>query len=63
MWNDDQLVFSADVRTTQANFARFSKKDAAAYPAFDAYLQESLKMVRPLLFQTPVDPTAATGPI
>ena len=57
LWNDDQLIFSADVRTTQANFARFSKKDAEAYPAFDAYLQESLKVVRPLLFQTPVDPT------
>ena len=48
-----------DVETTQANFARFSKKDAEAYPAFDAYLQESLKVVRPLLFQTPVDPTSA----
>ena len=59
LWNDDQLVFSSDVKTTQANFARFSKKDAEAYPAFDAYLQESLKVVRPLLFQTPVDPTRA----
>ena len=59
LWNDDHLIFSADVKTTQANFARFSRKDAEAYPAFDAYLQGSLKIVRPLLFQTPVDPTRA----
>ena len=59
LYNDDHLVFSSDMKTTQENFARFSKKDAEAYPAFDAYLQESLKVVRPLLFQTPVDPTRA----
>jgi phytoene dehydrogenase-like protein len=59
LWNADQLVFSADTKTTRANFARFSEKDAEIYPAFDAYLQESLKVVRPLLFQTPVDPTRA----
>ena len=59
LWDNDHLVFSADIKTTQANFARFSQKDAEIYPAFDAYLQESLKIVRPLLFQTPVDPTKA----
>ena len=57
LWNDDHLIFSDDVAKTQASFARFSRKDAEAYPAFDAYLQGSLKIVRQLLFQTPVDPT------
>jgi phytoene dehydrogenase-like protein len=51
------IIFSDDVRKTQEQFARFSKKDAEAYPAFDAYLQESLTIVRKLLFETPVDPT------
>ena len=59
LYDGDHLVFSSDLKTTQANFARFSRKDAEAYPTFDAYLQESLKIVRPLLFQTPVDPTKA----
>ena len=41
LWNDDHLIFADDVAKTQASFARFSKKDAEAYPAFDAYLQDS----------------------
>lgn len=57
LYGEDWIVFSDDMRKTQENFARFSKKDAEAYPAFDAYLQESLKVVRKLLFETPVDPT------
>ena len=52
----DHIVFADDVKKTQANFARFSKKDAEIYPEFDAYLQESLKVVRRMLFETPVDP-------
>jgi phytoene dehydrogenase-like protein len=59
LYGDDYLVFSDDMKKTQANFARFSAKDAEAYPAFDAYLQESLQVVRKLLFATPVDPTRA----
>ncbi|MFO1049584.1 MAG: NAD(P)/FAD-dependent oxidoreductase [Geminicoccaceae bacterium] len=59
LYDGEHIVFSSDVKSTQENFARFSRKDAAAFPAFDAYLQESLKIVRPLLFQTPVDPTKA----
>ncbi|MFO1036493.1 MAG: NAD(P)/FAD-dependent oxidoreductase [Geminicoccaceae bacterium] len=51
------IIFSDDMAKTQANFARFSQKDAAIYPEFDAYLQESLKVVRKMLFDTPVDPT------
>ena len=56
----EDLRFSDDKAKTQAEFARFSAKDAAVYPEFDAYLQESLKHVRKLLFETPVDPTKAS---
>lgn len=54
---DNYIVFSDDMKKTQENFARFSRKDAEIYPEFDAYLQGSLKVVRKLLFETPVDPT------
>jgi phytoene dehydrogenase-like protein len=50
------IVFSDDVARTQREFARFSKHDAAAYPAFDRYLKESAAIMRRLLFETPVDP-------
>jgi phytoene dehydrogenase-like protein len=60
LYGDDSIIFSDDQAKTQAEFARFSAKDAAAYPEFDAYLQESLKHVRKLLFETPVDPTKAS---
>ncbi|WP_075217591.1 phytoene desaturase family protein [Mongoliimonas terrestris] len=54
--DDDYIVFSDDMKKTQASFAKFSAKDAAAYPAFDAYLQEATRIVRQVLFDTPVDP-------
>ena len=53
----DYIIFHDDVKKTQEEFARFSKKDAEAYPAFDAYLKDCLKVVRPLLPETPVDPS------
>ena len=53
---DDYIVFSDDVRRTQAEFARFSKRDAEAYPAFARELEASAALVRRLLFETPVDP-------
>lgn len=54
---DDYIVFSDDMRRTQAEFARFSGHDAGIYPAFDAYIQEAAAIVRKLLFETPIDPT------
>ncbi len=54
---DDYIVFSDDMAKTQASFAKFSKKDAAIYPEFDRYLQETAQIVRQLLWDTPVDPT------
>ncbi|MCF3948344.1 NAD(P)/FAD-dependent oxidoreductase [Acidiphilium sp. AL] len=53
---DDYILFSDDMAKTQASFAKFSTHDAEIYPAFDAYLQEATKIVRKLLFETPVDP-------
>ncbi len=59
LYGDDYIIFSDDVKKTQAQFARFSKHDAEIYPAFDAYLQEATAIVRKLLFETPFDPTEA----
>src|SRR5437016_904865 len=53
---DDYIVFSDDMRKTQAEFARFSRHDAEIYPQFARYLEESAAVVRQLLFETPVDP-------
>jgi phytoene dehydrogenase-like protein len=53
---DDYIVFSDDVKKTQAEFARFSRHDAEIYPEFARQLEESAKLVRKLLFETPVDP-------
>jgi phytoene dehydrogenase-like protein len=53
---DDYIVFSDDVRKTQAEFARFSRHDADVYPEFSRQLEESANLVRKLLFETPVDP-------
>jgi phytoene dehydrogenase-like protein len=55
--NDDYILFSDDMKKTQASFAKFSAKDAAAYPEFDTYLMESASIVRKLLWETPVDPS------
>ncbi len=55
--SDDYIVFSDEVAKTQASFAKFSKKDAAIYPEFNRYLQETAQIVRQLLWETPVDPT------
>src|ERR1700692_2459941 len=53
---NDYIVFSDDMQKTQAEFARFSRRDADIYPQFARYLEESAALVRQLLFETPVDP-------
>jgi phytoene dehydrogenase-like protein len=57
---DDYILFSEDMKKTQASFAKFSLHDAEIYPAFDAYLQEATKVVRSLLWETPIDPARAS---
>lgn len=54
---DDYISFSADIKKTQASFAKFSKHDAEIYPEFDRYLTEAADIVRKLLWETPVDPS------
>ena len=54
---DEYIVYSDDVRRTQAEFARFSRRDAEVYPEFTRHLEEAAGLVRGLLFETPVDPT------
>jgi phytoene dehydrogenase-like protein len=54
---EDYIQLSSDVSRTQASFARFSRRDAETYPAFDAYLGEAERLVRQLLWEAPVDPT------
>ncbi len=53
---DDYILYSDDVQKTQAEFARFSRRDAEIYPQFVRYLEESAAVVRQLLFETPIDP-------
>ena len=55
--DNDHIVLADDIAKTQAQFARFSRHDAEIYPEFDRYLKEALAVVRPMLFQTPIDPT------
>ena len=54
---DDHVIFADDIAKTQASFSRFSAKDAAIYPEFDAYLMDSVKVMRRLLLETPPDPS------
>jgi len=53
---DDYIIYSDDLKKTQAEFARFSRHDAQIYPQFARELEESAALVRRLLFETPVDP-------
>jgi phytoene dehydrogenase-like protein len=53
---DDYIVYSDDIKKTQAEFARFSHHDAQIYPAFAGELEQSAALVRKLLFETPIDP-------
>ncbi len=56
----DHILFCEDVARTQASFTRFSARDAAIYPQFDAYLMDAAKIVRKLLLETPPDPSCRT---
>src|SRR6202167_2206337 len=47
---DDYIVYSDDIKKTQAEFARFSRHDAEIYPEFSRYLEEAANVVRRLLF-------------
>ncbi|MDI1345536.1 MAG: NAD(P)/FAD-dependent oxidoreductase, partial [Pseudolabrys sp.] len=53
--NGDYVILHDDVAKTQREFARFSRKDAEAYPLFNQHLQEAMQVIRALLYETPVD--------
>ncbi len=52
----DYIVFSSDTAVTQQQIARFSKKDAAAYPDFFSDMTTTIEVMRRLLLETPIDP-------
>jgi len=47
------LLLTKDPRQAYDEIARFSKKDAEAWPQFGAYLAKIARLVRPLLLMTP----------
>ena len=50
---DNYLKLGGGPGRTEAEFARFSKKDAAAYPAYDAALEKVANVLRDLSLQVP----------
>jgi phytoene dehydrogenase-like protein len=55
LYGDDYIVFSDDLRRTQAEFARFSRADAAALPAYYAMLETVADVLRDLALRIPPD--------
>ncbi|MEM9287346.1 MAG: NAD(P)/FAD-dependent oxidoreductase [Pseudomonadota bacterium] len=53
---NDCIVFSSDPKKTYEQIARFSKKDAENYPKFFARLQSTVKLMRQLQLETPINP-------
>jgi phytoene dehydrogenase-like protein len=52
-FEDTYLKLGGGTARTQAEFARFSKKDAAAYPRYDAALEKVAQVLRDLALKTP----------
>ncbi|MDO7842916.1 phytoene desaturase family protein [Sphingomonas immobilis] len=50
---DTYLKLGGGTARTQAEFARFSQKDADAYPAYDAALEKVAQVLRDLALKTP----------
>ena len=53
---NDYLKLGGGMARTQAEFARFSPKDAAAYPAYSAALEKIAQLLRDLALQEPPQP-------
>jgi len=58
-FEDTYLKLGGGTARTQAEFARFSQKDADAYPAYDAALEKVAQVLRDLALKTP--PNAGGG--
>jgi phytoene dehydrogenase-like protein len=50
------LVFHDDMARTQANIARFSRRDAEAYPRYREFMQSLGDAMQPLLYEIAPDP-------
>ena len=55
-FENDCLKLGGGMQQTQAEFARFSAKDAAAYPAYSAALEKIAGLLRDLALQEPPQP-------
>lgn len=53
------LLFWRDSKKTCEEIAKFSKRDAANFPAFEKRLEELSRFVQPLLDTAPPDPTSS----
>ncbi len=53
------LMFWRDKKKTCEEIAKFSKKDAVAYPLFEKKVEELSQFVQPLLTMVPPDPTSS----
>ncbi|WP_234717043.1 phytoene desaturase family protein [Ensifer adhaerens] len=51
------IVFWGDLAKTCAEFAKFSERDAAAYPKFRQNLERLMPFVRDIIWETPLDPS------
>ena len=56
LYGDDCITFTSDQKRNLEQIARFSKRDAQAYPEFFASMSETIRIIRELLLQTPIDP-------
>lgn len=50
------LLLGPDKQLCQDEIAKFSKKDAEAYPKYEAYLTEIAEILEPMLTMAPLDP-------
>ncbi|MGA7398199.1 MAG: NAD(P)/FAD-dependent oxidoreductase [Solirubrobacterales bacterium] len=53
MTEDGPIFFFNEVEKTVESIARFSARDAAAYPAFEELLESAAEFVRPMLLREP----------
>lgn len=51
------IIFWPEQERVVEELRKFSEKDAAAYPAYDAHMQHIVALLRRLVFETPVDPS------
>ncbi len=47
------ILFANDIARTQESIARYSRRDAAAYPGFEELLERTASFLRPLLLRPP----------